>query len=53
MIETFKRKTILIYIKNTTIVLKMRKNARNNEINLIIKFVAMKSFVSFCELRVK
>ena len=44
---------ISIRAKNTTIALKMRKNARNNEINLIMKIVAMKSFVYFCESRIK
>ena len=46
-------KTVLTCAENTTIALKMRKNARNNEINLITKIVAIKSFVCFYESRVK
>ena len=46
-------KTILIRVKNTTIALKMRKNAQNNEINLKIKIVAMKLFVCSCESQMK
>ena len=52
-IEIFKIKTILTCAKDTTIALKMRKNARNNKINLIIKIVAMKSFIYFCKSRIK
>ena len=46
-------KTVLICVKNTTIALKMRKNARNNKIDLITKVVIMKSFIYFCESRMK
>ena len=53
MIKIFKMKAISIHAKNTTIALKMRKNARNNEINLIIKIVAMKLFIYFYESRMK
>ena len=52
-IEIFKMKTVLIYAKSMTVALKMRKNARNNEIDLITKIVAVKSFVCFCESRIK
>ena len=45
MIKTFKIKVILINAKDITVALKMQKNARNNEINLIIKIVAVISFV--------
>ena len=53
MIKTFKMKMISIRAKHTTIVLKMRKNARNNKINLIMKIVAIKSFDYFYESRIK
>ena len=46
-------RTTSIRAKSTTVALKMRKNARNNEINLITKIVAVKSFVCFCESRIK
>ena len=46
-------KTISIRAENTTIALKMRKNARNNEIDLVTKIVAVKSFAYFCKSRVK
>ena len=46
-------KTILIRAKDTAVALKMRKNTRNNEIDLITKIVAVKSFVCFCESRMK
>ena len=38
-------KTISIRAKDSTVALKMQKNARNNEIDLITKIVAMISFV--------
>ena len=46
-------KAILIRAENTAVALKMRKNARNNKIDLITKIVAMKLFVYFCESRMK
>ena len=46
-------KTILVRIKNLTVALKMRKNARNNEIDLIMKIVAIILFVYFNKSRVK
>ena len=46
-------KTISIRIKDTTVALKMRKNAQNNKINLITKIVTMKSFDCFYESRMK
>ena len=53
MIETFKMKIILICIKDTTVALKMQKNARNNEIDLIKKIIIMKLFDCFYESRMK
>ena len=44
---------ILIRAENTTVALKMRKNARNNKINLITKIVIIKSFVCFYKSRMK
>ena len=46
-------KAISIRAEDSTIALKMRKNARNNEINSITKIVAMISFVCFNESRIK
>ena len=46
-------KTILICAENSTVALKMQKNARNNKINLITKIVAMISFVCFNKSRMK
>ena len=43
----------LIRAEDTAVALKMRKNARNNEIDLITKIVAVKSFVCSCESRMK
>ena len=46
-------KAILIRAKNLTVALKIRENARNNEIDLITKIVAMISFVYFNESRIR
>ena len=46
-------KTILIRAKSLTVTLKMQENAQNSKINLIIKIVAMISFVCFNESRIK
>ena len=52
-IETFWMKVILICVKNLTIALKIRKNARNSKIDLIIKIVVIISFVYFNKSRMK
>ena len=46
-------KIILIRAKDSTIVLKMRKNAQNSKINLMIKIIAMISFICFNKSRMK
>ena len=53
IIKTFKIKTISIRVKNTTIALKMRKNARSNEIDLITRIIAVKLLVYFCKIWIK
>ena len=44
---------ISIHVKDVTIALKIQINARNNEINLITKIVAVILFVYFDESRTK
>ena len=46
-------KTILIRVKDSTVALKMRKNARNNKIDLKTKIIVMILFVCFNESRIK
>ena len=46
-------KAILIRAEDSTVALKIRKNARNSKIDLITKIVAIISFVYLNELRVK
>ena len=46
-------KVILICAKNSTVTLKMRKNARNSKIDLITKIVAIILFVCFNKSRMR